>query len=233
MLATIAYSVIAGFQLVAMNKQIAIMSGTLEEARRSGAQSTDQMWQAIGNVNWMARSVDQSSKDTLVQMKGQSQTLQRSVESVVATNRPWIVPGPPPQHKRVINEANLEWHNAGKTPAVSVFSSAEYFIGPFPHHLRSCPELEKELRKKPVTEWQYRGFVPQDGPYETGLANTPKWDGPAPLNIHGCVWYTDIVSNKERTTEFFYMAVNDNLTFPKSGDGITLYWLSDYPIIYR
>ena len=58
MLATIAYVTIAGFQLESMNKQNAITDSTLAEMKRSGEQSTHQMWSAIGNMNWIARSMD-------------------------------------------------------------------------------------------------------------------------------------------------------------------------------
>src|ERR1039457_4063835 len=64
MIATFAYATVAEIQLILINRQIAIRQGTLNEATRSGQQSTWQMWQAVGNINWMARSMDQSSKDT-------------------------------------------------------------------------------------------------------------------------------------------------------------------------
>jgi len=56
--------IVAGLTGWAIYKQDRISAGTLEEMKRSGAQSTDQMWQAIGNVNWMARTMDQSQKKT-------------------------------------------------------------------------------------------------------------------------------------------------------------------------
>jgi hypothetical protein len=155
-----------------------------------------------------------------------------SADSVISINRPWIVPGPPRQNRRTIQEANLEWQNAGKTPAVALFSTAEYFVGEFPPHLRSCPEIEKTLKKQPLETWQYQGFVAQDGRYETGLANTPKWDGPASLNIHGCVWYTDVLSNTERTTEFFYTAFHNKFGFPPS-EGISVFYMQDHPFVYE
>jgi hypothetical protein len=232
MLATIAYAIIAGCQLAAMNGQLRVMRGTLAETRQSGRQSADQMSEAVGNINWMARTTDQSSKDTLAQMKAQSEAMQRSANSVVSANRPWVVPDFPPQHKRTIQEANLEWHNAGKTPAVSVFSTTEYFIAEFPHRLRTCAEMERKLRKQPLSTWQFQGFVAQDGRYETGLANTPTWVGQAPINIHGCVWYTDILSNTQRTTEFFYTAFQNRFAFPAS-EGVSIFYLSDRPFVYK
>jgi hypothetical protein len=166
------------------------------------------------------------------EMREATKAATMSADSVVSVNRPWIVPDPPPQHKLTIQEANLEWHNAGKTPAVAVFSTAEYFVGEFPRHLRSCPEMERALKEKSLDTWQYQGFVAQDGRYETGLANTPTWNAPAPLNVHGCVWYTDILSNTERTTEFFYVAFRNRFAFPPS-EGVSVYYLQDRPFVYK
>jgi hypothetical protein len=56
-IATVAYTCVAGLQLIAMR-------GTLSEMKRSGEPSTQQMWSAISNINWMARSVDWSQKTT-------------------------------------------------------------------------------------------------------------------------------------------------------------------------
>jgi hypothetical protein len=155
-----------------------------------------------------------------------------AADSAVAANRPWIVADSPPQHKRTIQEANLEWRNAGKTPAVAVFSMVEYFLAGFPRRLRTCSEMEIALKTQDRNTWQYQAFVAQDGRYETGLSNTPAWSGPAPLNIHGCVWYTDVLSNTERTSEFFYMALDGRFGFPASG-GISLFYSQDRPLVYK
>lgn len=160
----------------------------------------------------------------------------RSADYQVAANRAWIVPEPPPQNKRVIQEANLEWHNVGKTPALAVFSGKEYFIGELPRHLRTCAEIEREVKRQPVSTWQYQAFVAEGGRYEIGLDNTPAWTGAAPLNIHGCIWYTDILSKMQRSTEFFYEAFqNKYIAYPPEarGEGVTLYYLGDRPFVYE
>jgi hypothetical protein len=51
------------------NGQLSVMRGTLTEMQRSGGDSTQQVWRAIDNLNWMARTADQSSKATIEQMK--------------------------------------------------------------------------------------------------------------------------------------------------------------------
>jgi hypothetical protein len=55
MVATVIYAGVPIFQLLAMR-------GTLSEMKRTSEQNTEQMWSAIGNLNWMARSMDWSQK---------------------------------------------------------------------------------------------------------------------------------------------------------------------------
>ncbi|HUZ93550.1 MAG TPA: hypothetical protein VMU57_01405 [Edaphobacter sp.] len=155
-----------------------------------------------------------------------------AIKTSVEADRPWIVPDFPPHNKHTIQEANLEWHNGGNVPAVAVFSATEYFVPVFPHQLHTCTEMEIELKKKPISTWQYKGFVAQDERYEIALDNTPPWSGQAPIDIHGCVWYTDILSNTERTTEFFYTAIQNKFMFPES-DGVSLFYLADRPFVYK
>ncbi len=93
-LATVIYTCVAGFQLV-------VMRGTLSEMKRSGKQSTDQMWSAISNVNWMARSADWAQKvtqkqasDTVSEMQkqtvAQQNTLTQARKASVASNQAFI-----------------------------------------------------------------------------------------------------------------------------------------------
>jgi hypothetical protein len=65
--------------------QLKVMRGTLSEMKRSGEQSTAQMWAAIDNVNWLARSADWSQKvtqkqasDTVAEMQKQSGAQERT-----------------------------------------------------------------------------------------------------------------------------------------------------------
>jgi hypothetical protein len=62
--ATVAYAIVAGFQLHAINGQLKVMSDALDETHRTNQATTNQMWQAVGNINWEARSMDLSQKST-------------------------------------------------------------------------------------------------------------------------------------------------------------------------
>lgn len=116
MLATIAYTIIAGWQL-------ATMRNTLAEMKRSGEQSAEQVWSAIGNINWMARSMDLSQKST----KNAVQAIQ---EQMRLDQRAWVGPrtfvilNPPLEANKPI-EIGLEYSNLGKTPALNVSGFAQ------------------------------------------------------------------------------------------------------------
>jgi hypothetical protein len=155
----------------------------------------------------------------------------RAANSEVAANRAWIVPDFPPQHKRVIEDANLVWHNAGKTPAISVFSWKEYFSGEFPKRMNTCAEAENAVTKQPTDSRQYQAFIAQSERYEIGLDHAPAWVGQQPIFIHGCIWYTDISSNTEKSSEFFYVAFQNNLAVLNPSQGISLFF--DRPFIYK
>lgn len=82
---TVTMAVAAALYTHYASKQLSVMSGTLAEARRSGQQSTEQVWRAIDNLNWAARSMDAAVKeskqqfdDTLTQMRAQTKAQLRS-----------------------------------------------------------------------------------------------------------------------------------------------------------
>jgi hypothetical protein len=132
MVATIAYAVIAGFQLASLNRETEIMQGTLAEMKRSGEQSTKQMWSAIDNINWMARSMDWNqkvSKQGIESSEKQSKsTLQASIDQFHVDQRAWLGVSnwsfvindkdPPSYHGMVLN--------SGKSAAVGVTSRFQY-----------------------------------------------------------------------------------------------------------
>jgi hypothetical protein len=148
--------VIAGFQLSAIKQQISIMDGALTETKRSGEQSTEQMWRAIDGIHWMAQSMDWSQKSTKLAMDNevgklnlQANALRESANqtSRLATatetanahsiefDRPWIgitiLPqdfpnGKPPTF-------NIQVINSGRRPAlVTLDASGTQALPTFP-----------------------------------------------------------------------------------------------------
>ncbi len=66
-------------------RQLIVMSGQLSELKRSGASATDQMWHAIGNIHWMAKTMDVTQRETLAEMRSQSQAMQKSADATQRT----------------------------------------------------------------------------------------------------------------------------------------------------
>lgn len=136
-IATCAYAFIAGRQLILINRQVGIMQGALDETKRSGEQSTQQMWSAVGNINWMARSMDWSQKEAQrsIELSEQenSKTLNASVEAFHTTQRPYVTIenmrfDPSLAEKQSKSVMQWDFHNAGKTPALRVAYTHDVFI---------------------------------------------------------------------------------------------------------
>jgi hypothetical protein len=146
--ATVAYALIARRQLTAMNGQLREMHESVEEAKRSGQQSTDQIWKAIGNINWMARSMDWSQKVAQqgIELSGRQskQALDASIASSRLDQRAWVgsmqVTGIPEVGKTY--DINVVFGNTGKTPALDVITQAREI----PVHTGSkfVPAFDKE-----------------------------------------------------------------------------------------
>lgn len=85
--ATIVYAVVAVFQLDAMHSTLGVMKTSSDESSR-------QMWSAIDNMNWMARSMDWSQKTTKRGIEASTQqsqmSLQASIDQFNLAQRPWI-----------------------------------------------------------------------------------------------------------------------------------------------
>jgi|ERR1035438_993017 hypothetical protein len=80
--------------LTVYSGQLKVMQGTLEQMRSSGSVATDQTWQAIGNMNWLARGMDTSTRQAQQAMatsQAQSKTaLDASVEAARLDQRAWV-----------------------------------------------------------------------------------------------------------------------------------------------
>lgn len=74
--ATIAYAITAIFQLIAMHS-------TLKTMKTSSDESSQQIWSAIGNMNWLARSADLSQKST-------QESVDDNRKAAAEDRRPWI-----------------------------------------------------------------------------------------------------------------------------------------------
>src|SRR5579872_2477217 len=125
-LATVASAVATAIYAHYAAKQWRVMDGTLREMERAGESVTHQTWQAIGNINWLARTM----QDALTQNKKAAESSEtRSREALNASvtashreQRAWIIVGPhdKPEFKNNTVNATFRVVNAGKTPALNV-----------------------------------------------------------------------------------------------------------------
>jgi hypothetical protein len=60
--ATVVIAISTTFYTIYARDQLRTMRSTLDEVVRSGNSSTNQMWQAVGNLNWEARSMEATAK---------------------------------------------------------------------------------------------------------------------------------------------------------------------------
>jgi hypothetical protein len=115
----------------------------------------------------------------------------------------------------------FSWKNAGKPPAIDLKVGEEYLSS---FSMRKLPGCDV-LKKSPAVAY----WVLQDGIFTDPLSDLPKsWMNPeivttsqsqvksATLNVHGCVWYTDITTNTERATEFCFEGVFIQAIKPKA-----------------
>jgi hypothetical protein len=113
--------------------QLNVMRGTLAEMQRSGQQSTDQVWQAIGNINWMAKSMDGSTKQSQQSMeasdKQSNRALNASVDASRNDQRAWLSVA----NLGMVNDpvagqtftVTYAVSNSGKTPAVKASTKTQ------------------------------------------------------------------------------------------------------------
>jgi hypothetical protein len=113
------------------SRQLEVMRGTLAEMKRSGEQSTQQVWRAVDNLNWMARSMDWSQKTAQqsIQASGKesSDALKATIDNFHREERSWvgvgsfkIVPNPAEGGKAYSAIAETTLLNSGRVPAQNI-----------------------------------------------------------------------------------------------------------------
>lgn len=132
-----------------------------------------------------------------------------------------------------IQDAIFEFRNIGNTPATDIFVWREYFQdGVFPSQMPTCDEVEGGVKKTPTYTRQFKAFVAEGDKYEFSLSGVPEWKGTDPISIHGCIWYTDIASNSEKSVEFFYIAIQMKYSTSPS-DTVFIGFPTQKPFIYK
>jgi hypothetical protein len=147
-----------------------------------------------------------------------------SADAAVGASRAWMVPTGP-TIAREGSDIRLSFTNGGKTPAVHLSGTVEYEMEgeKWPAFEKGCGHLKAHPGSISVT---YSLMLPNPDPNPKPDATKPftvggftdggvpaAWQKPLTgpyqrqdMWIHGCIWYTDVLTNKERTTEFMYLA---------------------------
>jgi hypothetical protein len=158
-------------------------------------------------VSWSTlREIHTGSADT----RRLATAAQVSADAEVSASRAWMVPTGEVKVGGVGAPIILYWKNAGKSPAIHVRAKVEYTMdNPAANISRGCDHL--------VTQpgWSVTSaLVLPDHPFDVTLLGIPDEWKAAPLTshrnfleAHGCVSYTDVVTNLNRTTEFCYTAM--------------------------
>lgn len=133
--------------------QWVVMRNTLEEMKRSGDASANQLWQAIGNMNWMARTADGSLHQTREAMEANKLQSAASLNATIEQNRldqrAWVgqisIQIDAPEVGKSI-KGYINWQNSGKTFARQVMPSCyvNFVAQQFPN--------EKDLIKTASTQ---------------------------------------------------------------------------------
>jgi hypothetical protein len=108
-------AIIAVVALSIYSGQLEVMQGTLTEMKRSGQVATDQMWQAISNLNWEATSIQQTANAAATMSE-------QSVASARMEQRAWLTAKLP--ESPIIDgqpfKQRIELYNYGKSPMFNV-----------------------------------------------------------------------------------------------------------------
>jgi hypothetical protein len=132
-----AYTVAAFQQLEAIKGQLEVMQGTLEETTRAGQQATDQTWRAIGNLNWLARSMDWSQKQAQQAMETSDRRSREALNASIAASRlderAWVSTENTfvdQFDSKKLFKGRIQIFNRGKTPARRVQFITAYMLSP-------------------------------------------------------------------------------------------------------
>lgn len=191
--------------LVIYGCQLSVMRGTLAEVRRSGEQSTEQTWSAIGNINWMARSMDSSQKTNQqgIEASGRQseQALQTAIDNFHQEQRAWVSPagisGVPTVNQPFIVQTTA--NNAGKTYAKHFVMYVAVQAAP------AGTKLHLETAKGTV--YNSLSLLPPNGTYTA--KNTVTGEGSVPFVPNPT--QEDIDSIKAGTTEIVVFGRMDYL----------------------
>jgi hypothetical protein len=206
-ISTLAYAAITFATLSTLGQQLTILRTQIDIMRRSSDIATDQMWQAIGNVNWMAREMDsalmQNKSAMLVTERNAKSALDASISISHQDQRAWVVMKEV-QFKLIPDKSSftvdIEFTNTGKTAAIDIRAATEI--------VRTDPAVEpvfdytKEMSRMGGTMgpgqdfFSARGMMVDLSPLD--FSNVIL--GRRKMYAAGTIWYGDVFGNAHETT---------------------------------
>ena len=206
---TIAYAVIAGFQLGVMTRQLAEMqSGSAEtkflaESAKKQADNTDKLaTAAINQVKQLEASVKalQDNAKASTQIAGNAEKSINVAERQARISlRAWIVPARTEFTQFEVGKVvtiRVEFKNNGRTPAINASTNgqAEWFLNSNPR-----PPLNPFLQPEPLGKTTIRsdgsGFLPLDLYPLTEAILQEIHSGQRTIRVHGKTWYDDVFNH--------------------------------------
>jgi hypothetical protein len=206
--------------------QLHVMQRQLDEMKRSGEQSTQQMWSAIGNINWEARSMDWNqkvAKQSIESNERQSRTtLQATIDTFHHEQRAWLsaqtATGAPKESPPF--KITFPIVNTGRTPAKNVIVYFNWNLAnPTVQHL-SLTFSGAPQHMAPISPGESLTFFYNAPP---GLHTDPILLAHLVPYVYGAVTYDDVFAQKHWRTYCFFVTGGDAYAYCQEhneiGDG--------------
>jgi hypothetical protein len=122
--------------LVIYSGQLDVMRRTLGEMQRSGVSATDQMWQAVGNLNWNARAAQEALNESRASNEKSARRSQAasdaSIRAMQQDQRPWVTASRFELAYEIEGGKEITVKsfllNSGKTPALKIVAATSVAI---------------------------------------------------------------------------------------------------------
>lgn len=175
--ATIAIAISTTLYTIYARGQLETMQKTLIEMKHSGSVAMDQTWQAIGNMNWLAREMnyarDQSANVARTGERNAKLALDTSTAAARTDQRAWmdiIINRPPSFQPDKSFSTTAEMKNLGKTPAKNI---------KFGDRFEGIPPSLHPIFNDDTLAFVDAGMLPPQGPATRPVEITPgKPDDP-------------------------------------------------------
>jgi len=191
--------------------QLSVIKQQLIDTESSSSQTTDQIWRAIGNLNWSARSADWNQKVAQTGMEDSAtnsrMALQATIDNFHQEQRAWVGPqhlelNPAPIAPEPFS-ATMTITNSGKTPALRVNSL--FYLHPSDRMIDVFDYVKHpiEIKSEEKGSIMMLPGIPYELPAQTGgtdaLGIESVKNGHKFLYFFAFISYQDVFRNIHRT----------------------------------